>query len=106
VHHCHLAHRRNEPRRQMPCAELAFASWAYVQCRIGPWPPAKMNILRRRSNKERETHTCTSLVCGAILLQLAEAPRTLLNRQAQRSGVNSKNSVRLYEMKLLAWSQQ
>jgi hypothetical protein len=30
----------------------------------------------------------------------------LLNRQAQRSGVNSKNSVRLHEMKLLAWSQQ
>jgi hypothetical protein len=30
----------------------------------------------------------------------------LLNRKAQRSGVNSKNSVRLHEMKLLAWSQQ
>jgi hypothetical protein len=30
----------------------------------------------------------------------------MLNRQAQRSGVNSKNSVRLHKMKLLAWSQQ
>ncbi|KAJ7712018.1 hypothetical protein B0H14DRAFT_690177 [Mycena olivaceomarginata] len=36
----------------------------------------------------------------------AQPGHMMLNRQAQRSGVNSKNSVRLHEMTLLAWSQQ
>ncbi|KAF8131787.1 hypothetical protein K438DRAFT_2131144 [Mycena galopus ATCC 62051] len=69
------------------------------------------DFTREFFNKDLDEHPdipCRKWLEGLQMIQSLgiNGMKGMLNKQAQRSGVNSKNSVRLYERELLAWSQQ